>query len=45
MKADEIMSSYVAELRTLAVLCNYGATLNNMLRARFVCGINDTIQN
>ena len=45
-KADESVSSYVAELHSLAVYCNLGATLEVMLRDRLVCGINNEgIQN
>ena len=36
------MATYMAELRTLAKFCNFGDTLENMLRDRLVCGINDT---
>ncbi|KAJ8039789.1 hypothetical protein HOLleu_13900 [Holothuria leucospilota] len=44
-KQGESVSSYVAELRALAEYCNYGTTLNDMLRDRLVCGINnDRIQ-
>ncbi|KAJ8041485.1 hypothetical protein HOLleu_12313 [Holothuria leucospilota] len=44
-KQGESVSSYVAELRALAEYCNYGITLNDMLRDRLVCGINnDRIQ-
>ncbi|KAJ8029499.1 hypothetical protein HOLleu_28908 [Holothuria leucospilota] len=44
-KQGESVSSYVAELRALAQYCNYGTTLNDMLRDRLVCGINnDRIQ-
>ena len=35
------MSTYVSELRSLAEHCNFGATLDLMLRDRLVCGIND----
>ena len=35
------MSTYVAELRALAEFCNFGETLELMLRDRLVCGIND----
>ena len=39
------MTEYVAELRCLAQDCNYGATLDQMLRDRLVCGIdNDRMQ-
>ena len=45
-KADESVSSYVAELRSLAVFCKFGATLEVMLRDRLVCEINNEgIQN
>ena len=45
-KADESVSGYVAELRSIAVYCNFGATLEIMLRDRLVCGINnESIQN
>lgn len=37
----ETVSTYVAELRQLAHDCNYGTTLEQMLRDRLVCGIND----
>lgn len=37
----ETVSVYVAELRRLAHDCNYGTTLEQMLRDRLVCGIND----
>ena len=36
---EEIMADFVAELRTLAEFCNYGETLNDMLRDRIVCGV------
>ena len=32
---------FIAELRRLAQHCDYGETLNDMLRDRLVCGIND----
>ena len=35
------MATYVAELRSLAEFCNFGQTLEAMLRDRIVCGIND----
>ena len=35
------MSNYVAELRALAEFCNFGDSLELMLRDRLVCGIND----
>ena len=45
-KADESVSSYVVELRSLAAFCNFGATLEVMLHDHLVCGINNKgIQN
>ncbi|XP_041651122.1 uncharacterized protein K02A2.6-like [Cheilinus undulatus] len=38
---NETVMDYVAELRRLAQDCNYGDTLQQMLRDRIVCGIND----
>ena len=38
---NETISSYVAELRRLAEHCNYGNILDDMLRDRLVCGVND----
>ena len=35
------MADFVAELRALAEFCNYGETLNDMLRDRIVCGVRD----
>ena len=35
------VSTYVAELRALAEFCNFGDSLDNMLRDRLVCGINN----
>lgn len=40
-QSTETVSAYVAELRRLAHDCNYGTTLEQMLRERLVCGIND----
>lgn len=40
-QSTETVSAYVAELRRLAHDCNYGTTLEQMLRDRLVCGIND----
>ena len=39
--SGENVSTYVAELRKLSEHCNFGETLNDMLRDRLVCGIND----
>ena len=41
-KPGESVSMYVAELRSLAVYCNFGTTLDKMLRDRLVGGINDS---
>ena len=38
---NETISSYVAELRSIAEYCNYGTTLEAMLRDRVVCGVYD----
>ena len=44
-KPEESVATFVAELRSLAEYCNFGTTLNDMLRDRLVCGINaDHIQ-
>ncbi|KAG7526603.1 putative protein K02A2.6-like [Solea senegalensis] len=40
-KPNETVMEYVAELRRLAQDCNYGNTLQQMLKDRIVCGIND----
>ncbi|XP_030580469.1 uncharacterized protein K02A2.6-like [Archocentrus centrarchus] len=40
-KPSETVMEYVAELRRLAQDCNYGNTLQQRLRDRIVCGIND----
>ncbi len=37
----ESVSTFVSELRSLCEFCNFGATLDDMLRDRLVCGIND----
>ena len=39
--SGETVSTFVAELRKLSEHCNFGETLNDMLRDRLVCGIND----
>ena len=44
-KAGESVATFVAELRSLAEFCNFGGTLETMLRDHIVCEINDdTIQ-
>ena len=37
----ESVSMFVSELRSLVELCSYGAVLDDMLRDRLVCGINN----
>ena len=39
--AGESVATYVAELGSIAQTCNYGTSLDEMLRDRIVCGIND----
>ena len=38
---EETISQFMAELRKLAEHCEFGDSLNEMLRDRLVCGIND----
>lgn len=38
-KPHETVSQYVAELKQCASKCNFGASLDESLRDRFVCGI------
>ena len=40
-RPGESVSMFVAELRAVAEFCNFGDTLNLMIRDRLVCGIND----
>jgi len=40
-RPGESVSMFLAELWALAQHCNFGATLDDMLRDRIVCGIND----
>ena len=40
-RSGESVSTYIAELRALAEFCNFGETLNLMIRDRLVCGMND----
>ena len=40
-KPGESIATYVAELRSLTEYCNFGATLDVMIRDRLVCGVND----
>ena len=37
----EAVSTFMAELRSLAQYCKFGASLNDLLRDQIVCGIND----
>ena len=41
-RPEESVAKFVAELRSLAEFCNFGAALEDMLRDCLVCGINDT---
>ena len=38
---DESISTFMAELRALSEHCEFGASLDEMLRDRLVCGVND----
>ena len=40
-KPGESVASFVAQLRSLSEHCNFGDTLEVMIRDRLVCGIND----
>ena len=40
-KEGESIADYVAELQRLAEFCNYGKTLDKMLRDRLVWGVRD----
>ena len=39
--AGESVATYVAELRSIAQTCNYGTSLDEMLRGRIMCALND----
>ena len=41
-KGNQTVSSYIAELRRLTEHCNFGVTLNDMLKDRLVCGVSDS---
>ena len=44
-RPGESVATYVSELRSLARFCKFGSSLEDMLRDRIVCGINnDNIQ-
>lgn len=40
-KPEESVRNYVAELRKLSEHCEFGRSLDDMLRDRLVCGVND----
>ncbi|XP_037520823.1 uncharacterized protein LOC119397469 [Rhipicephalus sanguineus] len=40
-QGDESVREYISDLRRLAKNCNFGDSLNRMLRDRIVCGIRD----
>ena len=40
-RGGERVKDYVAELRKLSEHCNFGNNLQESLRDRFVCGLND----
>ena len=40
-RQGENIATFVADLRRLTEHCGYGSTLDEMIRDRFVCGIND----
>ena len=42
-KSGESVAAFVSELRSIAKSCNFGDTLETMLRDRIVCGINDAV--
>ena len=42
-KPEESVTAFVSELRSIAKYCNFGDTLETMLRDRIVCGINDAV--
>ena len=38
-KPGETVATFVAELRSIAEFCNFGASLEDILRDQIVCGI------
>jgi hypothetical protein len=38
-RPDESVADFLSQLRVLAEFCNFGGSLDTMLRDRFVCGI------
>ena len=41
--AEETVSTYVSELRSIAEHCNFGKSLDDMLRDHLICGINEEL--
>lgn len=41
-KQGETVATFVAELQLLTEYCNFGASLDVMIRDRLVCGINNS---
>ena len=41
-KPDELISTYVAELRMLTEFCDFGESINDMLRDKFASGLHNT---
>ena len=42
-KPGESVSMFIAQLRSLSEHCNFGAVLEDMIRDRLVCGVNDDV--
>ena len=40
-REGEMVATFVAELRHLAIHCEFGDSLNDMLQDRLICGVND----
>ena len=40
-RSDETVSQYISELRKIAENCEFGTTLEDMLRDKLVCGVHD----
>ena len=40
-RPEETIAAFVADLRSLAEFCNFGSSLDDMLRDRIVCGVNN----
>ena len=41
-KPGETVDTFVSELRSLTEFCNFGTSLDDMLRDRLICGINNS---